>query len=200
MPKEDILAGGKSRKEWNDIYQQRLLEWQRVYAYGNVDQMWTDGVSLRLIRQELLEIQRILSTFGEAVTVPEEVPEGFMANAGAIQKCAEESLKKYLGSEDYLYLCRMEGQLTAMQRRKTQCSLALGNVRNLEQAVRSGNLVVMREFGADGQFDRILSETAAHVKKLPAVKTKGKEKIKGSPAEEMDWQIEGQMSIYDLAS
>lgn len=199
---EDKKIKGKNKKEWQEMYQQFLSKWQKIHDYGDMDQIWTDGVSLNRIRQELLHVKEILLSYGEEVSVPSLIPETYMANKEAIQKQAADSLKKYLASENYQYLCRMEPQLTNRQQKKTQVYLVLGSIRNLMQAMEDENYVVMREFGVEGKFDRQLAEAASQVRKLPPIKagTKTKRTGKTPSAEIEDLQIEGQMSIYDMAS
>lgn len=198
MMNDETKVKGKDQKEWQAVCQQYKAQWQRIHDYGDTDKMWTDGISLNLIRQELVKIKDILSAYGEEISIPQEMPETYMAQEESIRKQAADSLEKYLKSEDYLYLCSMENRLTDTQLKKAQVYLALGNVRNLEQAVEKDNLVVMREYGMEGQFDRILADSAAHVRRLSAVKTEIKPKQQIPSKEE--WQMKGQMSIYDLAS
>lgn len=201
---EETKIEGKSKKEWQALYQVSLCQWQKVHDYGDPDKMWADGVSLNLIRQDLMKMKEILLSYGEETRVPLEMPPGYMANAEVIQKRAVDNLKKYLDSEDYQYLCDMEPCLSDTQKRRTKIQPALGSIRNLKQVVENGDYVVMREFGQEGQFDRLLVDTAAQVKKLPPVKSgvraKTKRKEKTPPMETEDWQVEGQMSIYDLTS
>lgn len=201
---EETKIEGKSKKEWKALYQASLSHWQKIYDYGDPDKMWADGVSLNLIRRDLMKMKEILLSYGEETEVPLEMPPNYMANAEAIQKGATENLKKYLESEDYQYLCDMEHCLSDTQKRRTKIQPALGSIQNLKQAVENGDYVVMREFGQEGQFDRLLADTAEQVKKMaPAksgIKQKTKRKEKTPPMETEDWQVEGQMSIYDLVS
>lgn len=196
----EIKVEGKSLQEWEMLYRQYIDQWQRVHDYGDGDKMWADGITLNQIRRELLKVQGILSSMGEETSVPPEMAENYMADAQGIRKRAAGSLEKYLQSEDYKYLLRMAGCLTDTQQRKSQISWALGSVGNLEQAVRQDDLVVMREFGAEGQFERMLADTAERVRKLQQARPKAKAKEKPGSKENEDWQIEGQMSIFDLAS
>lgn len=196
---EETKVEGKSSREWQMLYRQHIDQWQRVHGYGDGGKMWTDGITLNQIRRELLHAREILSSLGEEVVIPPEMDENYMADAEGIRKRAEGSLEKYLQSEDYQYLLSMVSCLTDAQQKRTRILWALGNVNNLEQAVRQDDLVVMREFGALGQFDRMIADTAKRVRELPQVISKGKKK-KAGQKENADWQIEGQMSIFDLAS
>lgn len=201
---EETKIEGKSKKEWQSLYQALLYRWQKIYDYGDPDKMWADGISLNLIRRDLMKIKEILLSYGEETELPLEIPSGYMANAEVIQKQAVENLEKYLESEDYQYLCDMEPCLRDTQKRRTKIQLVLGCIRNLKQAVENGDYVVMREFGQEGQFDRLLADTATQVKKLPSVKSgvraKTKRKEKTPSMESENYQVEGQMSIYDLVS
>lgn len=184
---------GKSLQEWKLLYQQYSGQWQRIHDYGDGDKMWADGITLNQIRRELLNVQEALFSYGEDVSIPQEVPGNYVAGAERIRKVAAGNLERYLQSEDYRYLCRMEGQLTDAQKKRTQISFALGKVRGLKLASDRDDLVVLREFGTEGQFDRLLADTAERVRKLPKGKKTGQSECE-------DWQVEGQMSIFDLAA
>ena len=67
----------------------------------------------------------------------------------------------------------------------------------LADALTEDNLVVLREYGTPGMFSEIIAETAKKLrglsfKALPASETEQEEV-------QEDWQVEGQISIYDLA-
>lgn len=193
---------GKGKEHWQEQNRQLFLRWQDIHEYGNADTMWTDGVSLNLIRQEMIRLGEILASYGESTVIPPEMPENYMANTAWIRKRAMDTLKAYLESEDYRYLERIAPYLTDRQQRKTRTCHVLGSIRNLKQAVEEGNDLIMREFGQEGGFDRLLADTAAQVRKLPLKKDMVKSGKKGRKrtAEKEDWQLEGQMSIYDFVS
>ncbi len=88
-------------------------------------------------------------------------------------------------------------KLTPKQKKETQALEVSGKVMGLADALTEDNLVVLREYGAPGMFSEIIAETAKKLrglsfKALPASETE-QEEI------QEDWQVEGQMSIYDLA-
>ena len=186
---------GKNKKEWQDLYQRRMALWQHIHDYGAWEQMWADGVSLNMLRQELLEIQTVLLSYGENAEVPKEMPEGYMAGAERIRKDASASLKSYMESEDYRYLCKMENGLTDAQRKRTGITVALGTIRSLELAVKKDDLVIMREMGEAGKFQRTLTEAAEQIRQY-LLECKEKETKENTE----DWQLDGQMSIYDLVA
>lgn len=190
---EKTKVKGKSLQEWKLLYRQYSDQWQRIHDYGDGDQMWADGITLNQIRRELLNVQEVLFSYEENAAIPQEMPENYVAAAERIRKVASDNLEKYLQSEDYRYLCRMGGQLTGAQKKRTQISFALGRIRGLKLTSDQDDLVVLREFGMEGQFERLLADTAERVRKLPKGKKTG---IKDCE----DWQVEGQMSIFDLAS
>ena len=96
----------------------------------------------------------------------------------------------------------MEPDLTNQQKDKTQIMITLGKVRNLIRAVEEDNLVVMREYGTEGQFSKQISETAKEIRRIPLTKRNVKS-VRSESADngsKEDWQLKGQMTIYDFAS
>lgn len=205
MPqREQTKIRGKSFDTWMQMFQKLSYEWKKVWKYGAADNMWADGITLNRIRQEMIQTKQILEHFGvnDGLSIPDEVSRSYMANEGAIRKQAERAKQGYLQDEEYQFLCRMEPDLTKQQKDKTQIMIILGKVRNLIRAVEEDNLVVMREYGNEGQFSKQISETASEVRKIPLTKRNVKY-VKLESADhgsEEDWQIEGQMTIYDFAS
>ena len=196
------------KQRWMNVYDRLLERWNRVYQYGEPDKMWADGVSLNHIRLELLQTQAELKKYDILVSIPKIQPDGYMARADQIRKQANDSLKIYAQNPDYQYLCEMDGCLNESQQRKTQIAVALGKIRNLERAIKQDDLVVMREFGSEERLEQLLSETAARVKGCmlsdrgrSCQKSKAQKiQRKAEQEQEADNQIEGQMSIFDLAS
>lgn len=157
---------------------------------------------------ELRQTQAELKKYDILVSIPKIQPDDYMARADQIRKQANDSLKVYAQNPDYQYLCEMEGCLNEYQQRKTQIAVALGKIRNLARAIKQDDLVVMREFGSEERLEQLLSETAARVKGCmlsdrgrSCQKSKAQKiQRKAEQEPEADNQIEGQMSIFDLAS
>ncbi len=86
--------------------------------------------------------------------------------------------------------------MSKKQREQTGLTEIYGKVQSLLNAVSEENLVVMRELGTPGMLLDQIQESARKVRSIPfritespkkqAVKTDG------------DWQIQGQLNIYDL--
>lgn len=196
------------KQRWMNVYDRQLERWNRVCQYGDPTKMWADGVTLNHIRLELMQTQAELKKYDILVSIPKIQPDGYMARADQIRNQANDSLKVYTQNPDYQYLCEVEGCLNESQQRKTQIAVALGKIRNLERAIKQDDLVVMREFGSEERLEQLLSETAVRVKgcmlsgRSRSCQKSKAQKIqrKAEQEPEADGQIEGQMSIFDLAS
>lgn len=202
---EDGKIKENEKHRWMNVYDRQLERWNRAYQYGEPDKMWTDGVTLNNIRFELIQTQAELKKYDILVSIPKIQPEDYMARADHIRKQANDSLKFYTQNSDYQYLCEMDGCLNECQQRKTQIAVALGKIRNLERAIKQDDLVVMRELGSEERFEQLLSETAARVKScMLSDRSRSRrpkvQKTLRTSEQEPESQIEGQMSIFDLAS
>lgn len=175
-----------------------LYAWEKVYTYGDAESMCTDGIILNRYRQEILHVKSHLENLGSELSyaVPEKMPEEYMAQAETIRTQAQKAAEVYFASDDYRYLMTKISYLNKKQRSETGVTEVYGKVQSLLNAVDEDNLVVMRELGTPGMLWEQIQESAKRVRSIPfkITKTPEKEVIKN----EDDYQIQGQLSIYDL--
>ena len=175
-----------------------LYAWEKVYTYGDAESMCTDGIILNRYRQEILHVKSHLENLGSELSyaVPEKMPEEYMAQAETIRTQAQKAAEVYFASDDYRYLMTKISYLNKKQRSETGVTEVYGKVQSLLNAVDKDNLVVMRELGTPGMLWEQIQESAKRVRSIPfkITKTPEKEVIK----KEDDYQIQGQLSIYDL--
>lgn len=175
-----------------------LYAWEKVYTYGDAESMCTDGIILNRYRQEILHVKSHLENLGSELSyaVPEKMPEEYMAQAETIRTQAQKAAEVYFASDDYRYLMTKNSYLNKKQRSETGVTEVYGKVQSLLNAVDEDNLVVMRELGTPGMLWEQIQESAKRVRSIPfkITKTPEKEVIK----KEDDYQIQGQLSIYDL--
>lgn len=175
-----------------------LYAWEKVYTYGDAESMCTDGIILNRYRQEILHVKSHLENLGSELSyaVPEKMPEEYMAQAETIRTQAQKAAEDYFASDDYRYLMTKISYLNKKQRSETGVTEVYGKVQSLLNAVDEDNLVVMRELGTPGMLWEQIQESAKRVRSIPfkITKTPEKEVIK----KEDDYQIQGQLSIYDL--
>ena len=175
-----------------------LYAWEKVYTYGDAESMCTDWIILNRYRQEILHVKSHLENLGSELSyaVPEKMPEEYMAQAETIRTQAQKAAEDYFASDDYRYLMTKFSYLNKKQRSETGVTEVYGKVQSLLNAVDEDNLVVMRELGTPGMLWEQIQESAKRVRSIPfkITKTPEKEVIK----KEDDYQIQGQLSIYDL--
>lgn len=175
-----------------------LYAWEKVYTYGDAESICTDGIILNRYRQEILHVKSHLENLGSELSyaVPEKMPEEYMAQAETIRTQAQKAAEDYFASDDYRYLMTKFSYLNKKQRSETGVTEVYGKVQSLLNAVDEDNLVVMRELGTPGMLWEQIQESAKRVRSIPfkITKTPEKEVIK----KEDDYQIQGQLSIYDL--
>ena len=184
---------------WKQEFARLSYEWEKVYSYGDAAGMCTDGVILNRIRRELLEIKKRMDAmeYGYSLTVPPEVPESFMACADEIRAQARCAVQEYLAMEEYRYVQVILPKLTPKQKRDSRAMEISGKVMGLADALAEDNLVVLRKYGSPGLLTGLIVEPAKKLQDLPIKMAAAPEKMQAKPQE--DWQVEGQMSIYDLA-
>ncbi len=174
-------------------------EWEKTYVYGNPDSMCTDGIFLNRIRQELLKIRQEMEGNGVVAEfkIPPKMQEAYVACADQIRTQAQSAVQEYLKSEEYRYVLTALPKLSPKQKRETRALEVYGKVQSLVDALEEDNLVVLRESISSGMLKGLIKETAGKLQNLPLKPLPAKEK--GPGGQDEDWEIQGQMSIYDLA-
>lgn len=193
------MVQGKLPGAWEQEFLRLSYEWEKIHAYGDCYSMCTDGIILNQIRQELLEIKQNLEDTGNGseLKIPPEVQAGYIAGEEQIRVQAQSAVQEYLAMEEYRYILIALPRLTQRQKQDTRAWELTGKVQSLVDALAEDNLVVLRESGKPGMLTDFIVETAKKLqllplKAVPALKKEQKEELQ-------DWQIQGQMSIYDLA-
>lgn len=200
-PKEEhvetpAIIQGKAHEEWVQEFQNLNYKWMKIKEYGDIGQMWADSVPLNEIRMSMIKLKEIILKFGKSFdgVIPPEVPEGFVANSDRIRITSKQAVENYLLSADYQYLKDMESTLIHNQ---AQVLETLGRIQRLVEAIEQDDLVVLREYGIPGLYDRRLEETAQKVRKLISVNTNS---MQEAPKHDEPIQNNIQISIFDLAS
>ena len=175
-----------------------LYELEKVYTYGDAESMCTDGIILNRYRKEILQLKSKLNLLGSKLVceIPEIMPEEYMAQADTIRTQALKALEEYQGSSDYRYLMAKLFCMSKKQREQTGVMEIYGKVHSLLNAVSEDNLVVMRELGVPGMLRDQIQESVKKVRSIPLRTTEIPKKQAVKTDE--DWQIQGQLNIYDL--
>lgn len=198
--KEELIEG-KVYEEWMQEFENQKYMWEQVKQFGSPKEMWSDGITLAHIRDELLHIQEILQRYREAddMEIPPKVSKSYMAGAEDIRLEAKRVTEEYLSSENYHYLCEQESVLGKRQLKTTNLPLLLGQIQAFVTAVEEDNLVIMRKFIMSETFHEKLQDMTNKIRLIVACNTDRKEKC--SCQDNMkEEQITGQISIYELAS
>lgn len=119
-----------------------------------------------------------------------------MAQAEKIRTQALKALEEYQASSDYRYLMAKLFCMSKRQREQTGVMEIYGKVHSLLNAVSEDNLVVMRELGVPGMLRDQIHESVKKVRSIPFRTTEIPKKQAVKTDE--DWQIQGQLNIYDL--
>lgn len=191
---------GKAFEEWAHEFQLLSDRWAAIYAHGDIGKMWPDGGTLNELRQEMAQIKEAISESGEPFSgaVPREMPKEYVADSDGIRVRSRHAIDTYLASQDYQYLARQAGKPGQKQKNKVPLMEALGRVQRLIDALERDDLVVLREYGTPGLYDRLIKETAQKVKAMDAAQPGNKEKA--SKKHGGGTEADAQISIFDLAS
>lgn len=121
--------------------------WDEKILSGGSDPYFSDGQDLNLLRNHIIHAKYNIRESGELPEIyhrktPEELPEHFMVQAEKIYWTAVNILRQCRDDADYQYLCGLE--LDPKMEKGLEIRNALKNIRELEDAIRKQDFVIMR--------------------------------------------------------
>ena len=129
--------------------------WDKVFTEGGSDPFWADGVSLSLIRSQILYCKEQLakqenSLFGLPEIyyreIPPEVDSDYMARPDEIRENARKAME-IIDADENLTFVREQFPSLSEQQRKQWCIPAIINyAENLRRAIAADDLIIMRRY------------------------------------------------------
>ena len=147
-----------SRKHETDYaaeLENNYARWDKVFTEGGSDPFWADGVSLSLIRSQILYCKEQLakqenSLFGLPEIyyreIPPEVDSDYMARPDEIRENARKAME-IIDADENLTFVREQFPSLSEQQRKQWCIPAIINyAENLRRAIAADDLIIMRRY------------------------------------------------------
>ena len=147
-----------SRKHETDYaaeLENNYARWDKVFTEGGSDPFWADGVSLSLIRSQILYCKEQLakqenSLFGLPEIyyreIPPEVDSYYMARPDEIRENARKAME-IIDADENLTFVREQFPSLSEQQRKQWCIPAIINyAENLRRAIAADDLIIMRRY------------------------------------------------------
>jgi hypothetical protein len=168
MPKEKVQEDYE--KQLTDSFER----WDRCYTNGTQDPLWSDGISLNLIKNHINYFKHKIEDTIQSDYYPEiyyrdtppVLPNDYMARADEIREAAKATLGCYLTDPDYQFLCRRVDRLTPKQAKQISIVNVIGYARRLEKAIQDDDLVTMRRHQNPDNYIDAFSSCAEHVRSI----------------------------------
>ncbi len=129
--------------------------WDKVFTEGGSDPFWTDGVSLSLIRSQILYCKEQLAKQENSLLglpeayyleTPPEVDCDYMARPDEIRENARNAME-IINADENLKFVREQFPSLSEQQRKQYCLPAIINyAENLRRAIAEDDLIIMRRY------------------------------------------------------
>ena len=148
-----------SRKNHETDYAAALendyARWDKLFTEGGSDPFWTDGVSLSLIRSQILYCKEQLAKQENSLLglpeayyreTPPEVDCDYMARPDEIRENARKAME-IIDADENLKFVREQFPSLSEQQRKQYCLPAIINyAENLRRAIAEDDLIIMRRY------------------------------------------------------
>jgi len=136
-----------SRETLKERLEDSFCRWDKELLSGGSDPYYTDGQNMNLLRNHIISAKYDMKEAGEFPEIyhrktPEELPEHFMVQAEKIYWTAVGIFRQCRDDVDYQYLCGLE--LSPKMENGLEIRNVLRNVRELEDAIKNQDFVIMR--------------------------------------------------------
>ena len=148
-----------SRKSHESDYAAELennyARWDKVFIEGGFDPFWTDGVSLSLIRSQILYCKEQLakqenSLFGLPEVyyreTPPEVDPNYMARPDEIRENARKAMEIIDADENLKFVREQAPSLSEAQLKQFCIAAIINYAENLRRAIAEDDLIIMRRY------------------------------------------------------
>ena len=129
--------------------------WDKVFTEGGSDPFWTDGVSLSLIRNQILYCKEQLakqenSLFGLPDVyyreTPPEVDCDYMARPDEIREKARKAMEIIDADENLKFIREQSASLSERQIKQWCIPAIINYAENLRRAIAADDLIIMRRY------------------------------------------------------
>ena len=149
------MSKRKHETDYAAALENEYARWDEVFTKGGSDPFWTDGVSLSLIRNQILYCKEQLakqenSLFGLPDVyyreTPPEVDPNYMARPDEIREKARKAME-LIDADENLKIIREQSASLSERQIKQWCIPAIINyAENLRRAIAADDLIIMRRY------------------------------------------------------
>lgn len=193
------MAKKKETENLTEELAKSFERWEYLRDHGGSDPFYADGGSMNLVRNHIMyHKQKMVEQYGSDYEkypeifyreVPPEVHDDYMARAGEIKDGAAQALEYYLSDPNFHYLLANKDMLTKKEAKQISLYNVLGYASGLAEAIRDGDLVIMRRHAnrPEGYLESF-AQCATQMMKIIEEKKKEPEQVQG----------EGQLSLFQF--
>ena len=149
------MSKRKHETDYAAALENEYARWDEVFTKGGSDPFWTDGVSLSLIRNQILYCKEQLakqenSLFGLPDVyyreTPPEVDPNYMARPDEIRVKARKSMEIIDADENLKFIREQSASLSERQIKQWCIPAIINYAENLRRAIAADDLIIMRRY------------------------------------------------------
>ena len=149
------MSKRKHETDYAAALENEYARWDEVFTKGGSDPLWTDGVSLSLIRNQILYCKEQLakqenSLFGLPDVyyreTPPEVDPNYMARPDEIREKARKAMEIIDADENLKFIREQSASLSERQIKQWCIPAIINYAENLRRAIAADDLIIMRRY------------------------------------------------------
>ena len=149
------MSKRKHETDYAAALENEYARWDEVFTKGGSDPFWTEGVSLSLIRNQILYCKEQLakqenSLFGLPDVyyreTPPEVDPNYMARPDEIREKARKAMEIIDADENLKFIREQSASLSERQIKQWCIPAIINYAENLRRAIAADDLIIMRRY------------------------------------------------------
>ncbi len=199
-----------SRKHETDYaaeLENNYARWDKVFTEGGSDPFWADGVSLSLIRSQILYCKEQLakqenSLFGLPEIyyreIPPEVDSDYMARPDEIRENARKAMEIIDADENLKFVREQAPSLSEAQYKQFCIAAIINYAENLRRAITKDDLVIMRRYENPERYLESFEAAAQRIKNPECTRRINNNLTICDPEEDEDFEEENSETEQDI--
>ena len=153
--------------------EKEYARWDEVFTKGGSDPFWSDGVSLNLIRNQILFYKNQLAEQGNTLLglpdiyyreTPPEVDPNYMARPDDIRENARKAMEIIDTDENLKFVREQAPSLSESQLKQFCIATIINYAENLRRAIAKDDLIIMRRYEHPDSYLKSFESAALRIR------------------------------------
>lgn len=153
--------------------EKEYARWDEVFTKGGSDPFWSDGVSLNLVKNQIIYYKTQLANQENSLLglpdayyreLPPEIDPNYMARSDEIRENARKAMEIIDADENLRFVREQAPSLSEAQYKQFCIAAVINYAENLRRAIAADNLIIMRRYEHPDSYLEIFESAAMRIR------------------------------------